>query len=111
MQPSLSIGGKDEEVLALYNRALLQIDDHHPGALFVWLWKGDRRGSDMKLWALERAASCFPAHIGTLINLGIIYEDRNDYNRAQACYKRVLDVYPGHARARLYLKDASLPAM
>ncbi len=55
----------------------------------------------------ERGASCFPAHIGTLINLGIIYEDRNDYNRAQACYKRVLDVYPGHPRARLYLKDAS----
>lgn len=102
-----AIGGKDEEVLALYNRAL-QIDDHHPGALFGLALESDRRGSDMEALGLyERAASCFPAHIGTLINLGIIYEDRNEYARAQACYKRVLDVYPGHPRARLYLKDAS----
>ncbi|MCC6508498.1 MAG: tetratricopeptide repeat protein [Pirellulaceae bacterium] len=102
-----AIGGKDEEVLALYNRAL-QIDDHHPGALFGLAMESDRRGNDLEALGLyERAASCFPAHIGTLINLGIIYEDRNDYGKAQACYKRVLDVYPGHARARLYLKDAS----
>ena len=100
-------GGKDDEVLALYTRAL-QIDDHHPGALFGLALESDRRGNDMEALGLyERAASCFPAHIGTLINLGIIYEDRNDYGKAQACYKRVLDVYPGHERARLYLKDAS----
>ena len=55
----------------------------------------------------ERAASCFPAHIGTLINLGVLYEDRNDFGKAQACYKRVLDVFPDHPRAKLYLKDAS----
>jgi len=102
-----AIGGKDEEVLALYTRAL-QFDDHHPGALFGLALESDRRGNDMEALGLyERAASCFPAHIGTLINLGIIYEDRNDYGKAQACYKRVLDVYPGHERARLYLKDAS----
>lgn len=102
-----SIGGKDEEVLALYTRAL-QIDDHHPGALFGLALENDRRGNDMEALGLyERAASAFPAHIGTLINLGIIYEDRNDYGKAQACYKRILDVYPGHERARLYLKDAS----
>jgi DNA-directed RNA polymerase subunit alpha len=102
-----AVGGKDDEVLALYTRAL-QIDDHHPGALFGLALENDRRGNDMEALGLyERAASAFPAHIGTLINLGIIYEDRNDYAKAQACYKRVLDVYPGHARARLYLKDAS----
>lgn len=102
-----SVGGKDEEVLALYTRAL-QIDDHHPGALFGLALESDRRGNDLEALGLyERAASCFPAHVGTLINLGIIYEDRNEYGKAQACYKRVLDVFPGHARARLYLKDAS----
>ncbi len=102
-----AIGGNDSEVLALYNRAL-QIDDHHPGALFGLAHENDRRGNDYEAQGLyERAASCFPAHIGTLINLGIIYEDRNEYNKAQACYKRVLDVFPDHERARLYLKDAS----
>lgn len=102
-----AIGGNDSEVLALYNRAL-QIDDHHPGALFGLALENDRRGNDFEAQGLyERSASCFPAHVGTLINLGIIYEDKNEFGKAQACYKRVLDVFPDHARARLYLKDAS----
>ena len=49
----------------------------------------------------------FPANVGTLINLGILYEDRQQFDRAQLCYQRVLDVYPDHPRARLYVKDAS----
>lgn len=102
-----AIGGNDSEVQKLYNRAL-QIDDHHPGALFGLAHENDRRGNDFEAQGLyERSASCFPAHVGTLVNLGIIYEDKNEYGKAQACYKRVLDVFPDHARARLYLKDAS----
>ncbi len=41
------------------NRAL-QIDDHHPGALFGLALESDRRGNDMEALGLyERAASCF----------------------------------------------------
>jgi DNA-directed RNA polymerase subunit alpha len=29
------------------------------------------------------------------------------YDRAQACYQRVLECFPGHDRARLYYKDAT----
>lgn len=42
-----------------------------------------------------------------LLNLGILYEDRQQYDRAQACYQRILETYPDHKQARLYLKDAS----
>ncbi len=42
-----AIGGKDEEVLALYNRAL-QIDDHHPGALFGLALESDRAAATWK---------------------------------------------------------------
>jgi DNA-directed RNA polymerase subunit alpha len=36
-----------------------------------------------------------------------MYEDRNDFSRAQACYRRVLEIFPDHPRARLFLKDAA----
>jgi DNA-directed RNA polymerase subunit alpha len=40
------------------------------------------------------------------MNLGILYEDVENYERAIQCYRRVADAYPGHERATLYLKDA-----
>jgi DNA-directed RNA polymerase subunit alpha len=49
----------------------------------------------------------FPAHVGSLLNLGILYEDRNQYERALGCYQRILDVFPNHPRARLYMKDVN----
>jgi DNA-directed RNA polymerase subunit alpha len=44
--------------------------------------------------------------LGALLNLGILYEDRQQYDRAQQCYQRILDVQPSHGRAKLFLKDA-----
>ncbi len=35
-----------------------------------------------------------------------MYEDRNDFVRAQACYRRVLETAPDHEQAKLNLKDA-----
>ena len=39
------------------------------------------------------------------MNLGLLYEDREQYDKAAQCYRRVLDVYPDHARAQLFFKD------
>jgi DNA-directed RNA polymerase subunit alpha len=50
--------------------------------------------------------SRFPAHVGALLNLGLLYEDREEYDRAVQCYQRIVDVYPNHPRARLFLRDA-----
>jgi DNA-directed RNA polymerase subunit alpha len=41
-----------------------------------------------------------------MINLGLIYEDNDDYEKAISCYEAVLQSYPNHETARLYLKDA-----
>jgi DNA-directed RNA polymerase subunit alpha len=54
----------------------------------------------------ERAASHFPSHLGVLMNLGLLYEDAGRHDRAAQCYQRVLETQPGHARARLFRKDA-----
>ena len=45
--------------------------------------------------------------MGSLLNLGILYEDHNDFARAHHCYERILSVYPNHPRASMFLKDAA----
>ena len=55
----------------------------------------------------NRQPKAFPTGIGVLINLGLIYEDNNQFDKAQICYKRILDCYPDHPRTRLYMKDAA----
>jgi DNA-directed RNA polymerase subunit alpha len=69
--------------------------------------ENDRHGNDDYARQLyERAAAQFPTHIGTLLNLGLLYEDIEHFERSKQCYQRILDVYPDHPRARLYFKDA-----
>ena len=41
-----------------------------------------------------------------MINLGLLYEDNDDYEKAISCYYAVLQSYPNHEKARLFLKDA-----
>jgi len=67
----------------------------------------DRHGNDdTALELYQRATARFPAHVGSLINLGLLYEDRGDFERAAKSYKRILDAYPTHQRAKLFLLDA-----
>jgi DNA-directed RNA polymerase subunit alpha len=40
------------------------------------------------------------------VNLGVLYEDMGHYDEAVACFERILQVNPNHARARLFLRDA-----
>ena len=82
-------------------------DPAHAGALFGLALENDRRGNDDYARNLyEKAAQQFPTHVGTLLNLGVLYEDLEQYERAKGCYQRILDVYPAHERARLFFKDA-----
>ncbi len=102
-----AVGGRMDEALALYQRAV-QTDENHAGALFGLALENDRMGNDDESLALyERAAKAFPTGIGALINLGLIYEDNNQFDKAQMCYKRILDCYPDHPQTLLYMKDAA----
>ena len=101
-----ALKGNPPEVVALYERAV-EADNKHAGALFGLAMENDRRGNDeIAMDLYERSASQFPAYVGSLLNLGILYEDRQQYDRAQQCFQRILDVQPNNGRARLFLKDA-----
>jgi DNA-directed RNA polymerase subunit alpha len=41
-----------------------------------------------------------------MINLGVLYEDNDEYEKAISCFDAVLQSYPNHETARLFLKDA-----
>ena len=102
-----AMGGNPEEVVALYERAV-QTDGSHAGALFGLAVENDRRGNEREaLDYYRRSTDRVPANVGSLLNLGLLYEDSNRFDEAQACYHRILEVYPDHPRARLYLKDAA----
>src|SRR5438105_6328191 len=40
------------------------------------------------------------------MNLGVLYEDNEKYDRAEECYRKILSANPIDEHARLFLKDA-----
>jgi DNA-directed RNA polymerase subunit alpha len=82
-------------------------DPEHIDSLFRLAYQHDLSGDDDAAIALyERARRIRPTRVNILLNLGVLYEDRNDFGHAAECYREVLGVYPDHARARSFLRDA-----
>jgi len=98
--------GFHDEATKSYEKAL-EIEAGHAGALFRLAYIMDLTGEDSRALELyEQLRKLRPMHVNTVMNLGVLYEDRGDYERAIQCYQSVLDYFPGHGRAQLYLKDA-----
>ena len=47
-----------------------------------------------------------PAHVGALMNLGILHEDQENHRWAAMCFQLVAEADPMNRRARTYLADA-----
>ncbi|MDP7205174.1 MAG: DNA-directed RNA polymerase subunit alpha C-terminal domain-containing protein, partial [Pirellulaceae bacterium] len=101
-----ALKGDREQVVKWYERAV-EAEPFHAGALFGLAIENDRHGNDQVAKDLyQRSTSSFPASVGALLNLGLIYEDTQEYDKAQQCFSRILETYPTEKRAQLYLKDA-----
>ncbi len=97
--------GQDEQAIEAYEQALEANPDHEQ-AIFRLALLYDRRAEDAKAIELyERLCSSQPVHVNALMNLAVLYEDNNHYDEAFRCLAAVLDTYPNHQRARLYMKD------
>jgi DNA-directed RNA polymerase subunit alpha len=89
-----------------YFERAVDMNANHQKALFWLAGINASRGNDDEAIRLyERALARPPLHKGALINLGLLYEDSENYSAAAFCFKRVLDVFPDDQRALLYLKD------
>lgn len=98
--------GRYQEADSAYKQAL-RISPSHPPTLFRQAYNADLRGEDERALELyEKLRSLRPPHLNTLINLGLLYEDKEDYQKAVDCYQLVLKYHDAHhPRVRLYLKD------
>ena len=100
------INGNYPKAVQKYMEALEKKDDFVP-ALFRLAYYLDVRGNDHQALALyEKGIVNESTFCNILINLGVLYEDLNQYYKASECYKRILKKYPTHKRALLFLKDA-----
>jgi DNA-directed RNA polymerase subunit alpha len=87
--------------------AALGHDPEHLESLFRLAYQHDlSRDDDAAIALYERARRIRPTRVNILLNLGVLYEDRNEFPRAAECYREVLQVYPNHDRARSFLRDA-----
>lgn len=98
--------GLHEAALKGYEKAL-ELEPGHAASLFRLAYIMDLAGEDARALELyEQLRKLRPMHLNTAMNVGVMYEDRGDYERAAICYQSVLDTFPNHRRAQLYLKDA-----
>lgn len=89
-----------------YFERAVDMDPHHSRALFWLAAENSLRGNDDEAIRLyERSLSRPPFFIGSLLNLGLLYEDRENYQAAAFCFRRIRDYDPNNEFAQLYLKD------
>lgn len=89
-----------------YFERAVDMDPHHTRALFALAIQNSIHGNDdeaVKLY--ERALAKPPYFLGAMLNLGLLYEDAENYGAARYCFEKVLNFDPTNERAALYLKD------
>jgi DNA-directed RNA polymerase subunit alpha len=89
-----------------YFERAVDMDPHHSRALFWLAAENCLRGNDDEAIRLyERSLSRPPFFTGAMLNLGLLYEDKENYQAAAFCFRRVREYDPNNEFAALYLKD------
>ena len=96
--------GKREKAIEEFRAAARLSDDAE--YTFHLAYQLDLCGDDDEAVQLyEQLCGRERPHVNALINLAVLYEDRNEINRAEKCLRQVLDTQPNNLRARLFMKD------
>ncbi|MED5330152.1 MAG: DNA-directed RNA polymerase subunit alpha C-terminal domain-containing protein, partial [Planctomycetota bacterium] len=92
---------------AAWRIAIQHQPDHHE-ALFHLARHLDRTGNDAEaIECYERfLAETMHPNVGALMNLGVLYEDLDDFASAKRCYQQVVQHQPTNRRAHQFLEDA-----
>ncbi|HLX61427.1 MAG TPA: DNA-directed RNA polymerase subunit alpha C-terminal domain-containing protein [Planctomycetota bacterium] len=98
--------GLQEAACTAYEKAL-SIDPRNALAAFRLAYYLDLRGEDVRAIELyKRVTGPGSAFVNAMINVGMLYEDKDDVEAAIACYKEAIKADPANRRAALYLRDA-----
>jgi len=100
------LDGDYDTAYATY-RQILEETPAHPNTLFRLAYMLDLDGNeDDAVEVYERLRIVRPTYTNALVNLGVLYEDRGEYTKAVEVYQAILDIYPDHARAAGFMRDA-----
>jgi DNA-directed RNA polymerase subunit alpha len=101
-----------QEVQGVYEQAIenykvaLELDPADPKTLFHLAFASDLRGDeDAAIDYYKQLVSTSPTYVSALLNLAVLYEDKQQYDRASRCVDKVLGGHPNHPRAMLFKKD------
>jgi len=98
--------GDQVRAAKLYTRAV-ELEPRHAGALFRLAFLNDLQGNDEEaIGYYEKCLKYPPIGKGVLYNLGILYEDHDQYDKATECFRRLHKADPRDERAKLFVKDA-----
>jgi DNA-directed RNA polymerase subunit alpha len=104
--------GRLQEAQGLYTEATdnfqkaLELFPIHQKALFHLAFRCDLTGDEKAAIGYYRQiASNSPAYISALLNLAVLYEDDEQFDKASQCVDMVLETHPNHKRAILFKKD------
>jgi len=104
--------GKLKEAQGLYEQAIenyqtaLDLSPNHQESLFSLAYRCDLMGDDeAAIDYYKQIGVKSPVRINALLNLAVLYEDREEYGKALQCVNKILQFHPNHQRAILFCKD------
>ncbi len=107
--------GRPGDALAKYQDAL-RMDENHIPTLFRKavlidrqadrLMNSEQEPEEYARSIYEKIMDLTPSYEGPIMNLGILYEDQEEYESAQECYQMVLNEQPDDEIAEMYHGDA-----
>jgi len=101
----LEVQGHYDEATTNF-KAAIELSPTHWPALFHLAYRCDLSGEeDAAIDYYKQIAAGSTAYVSALMNLAVVYEDKDDYDRAARCVEKVLASHPNHKRANLFLKD------
>jgi DNA-directed RNA polymerase subunit alpha len=94
-----------DEAVQDYKTAM-ELLPNHQGALFHLAYRCDLAGDEeAAIDYYKQIVSNAPVYVNALLNLAVLYEDMDDYDKASQCVNKVLKHHPNHQRAMLFKKD------
>jgi len=104
--------GRLQELQGLYEKAAdnykiaLELAPNHARALFHLAFRCDLSGDEEAAIDYYKQVVCgSPVYVSALLNLAVLYEDMDEYDKASQCVEAVLESHPNHQRAILFEKD------
>ncbi len=104
--------GRLQEVQGLYEQATdnymkaVELSPNNQKALFHLAYRCDLSGDEESAINYYRQiAANTPAYVSALMNLAVLYEDNEKFDKAAQCVDTVLETHPNHKRAILFKKD------